>query len=84
VGIRAKAGVRMSIEEIEQNLPSFLQHVEAGDVLTILKAGKPLAEVKPATAPSRALRPYGLCAGQFTVPDDFDAPLPEEMGFPGS
>ena len=23
------------------------------------------------------LRPYGLCAGDFVVPQDFDAPLPE-------
>jgi hypothetical protein len=25
------------------------------------------------------LRPFGLCAGEFTVPDDFEAPLPEEI-----
>ena len=24
-------------------------------------------------------RPFGLCAGEFTVPDDFDAPLPEDI-----
>lgn len=24
-------------------------------------------------------RPSGLCKGQFTVPDDFDDPLPEEI-----
>ena len=24
-------------------------------------------------------RPSGLCAGQFTVPDDFDDPLPDEV-----
>jgi hypothetical protein len=24
-------------------------------------------------------RPYGLAAGQFVVPSDFDAPLPEEI-----
>ena len=28
---------------------------------------------------SRELRPFGLCAGEFTVPEDFDAPLPEEI-----
>jgi hypothetical protein len=22
-------------------------------------------------------RPFGLCKGEFTVPDDFDAPLPD-------
>ena len=24
-------------------------------------------------------RPYGLCAGDFVVPDDFDAPLPDHI-----
>ena len=24
-------------------------------------------------------RPFGLCAGEFTVPDDFDDPLPEAI-----
>ena len=25
------------------------------------------------------LRPFGLCTGDFTVPDDFNAPLPEDI-----
>jgi hypothetical protein len=25
------------------------------------------------------LRPFGLCAGDFVVPDDFDEPLPAEI-----
>lgn len=24
-------------------------------------------------------RPYGLCAGEFVVPDDFDDPLPDDV-----
>jgi hypothetical protein len=33
-----------------------------------------------------APRPFGLCAGVFEVPDDFDAPLPNEVldAFEGS
>lgn len=27
----------------------------------------------------REPRPLGLCKGEFTLPDDFDAPLPEEV-----
>lgn len=26
-----------------------------------------------------SLRPFGLAAGEFVVPDDFDAPLPNEV-----
>ena len=28
---------------------------------------------------SRQPRPFGLCAGEFTVPADFNEPLPEEI-----
>jgi hypothetical protein len=34
---------------------------------------------------NKKLRPFGLCAGEFTVPDNFDDPLPEDIlkGFEG-
>jgi hypothetical protein len=28
---------------------------------------------------SKQPRPFGLCAGEFTVPDDFDEPLSEKI-----
>jgi hypothetical protein len=28
---------------------------------------------------TKSLRPIGLCAGEFVVPDDFDAPLSEDI-----
>lgn len=28
---------------------------------------------------SGKLRPFGLCAGEFVVPDDFNDPLPDEI-----
>ena len=31
------------------------------------------------TLPLEEMRPSGLCEGEFVVPDDFDAPLPEEI-----
>lgn len=68
----------VSEEEIKQNLLTYLRRVEAGETFVILRAGKPMAEIKPITS-SKPLRPFGLCAGEFTVPDDFDAPLPENI-----
>ena len=32
-----------------------------------------------APTPLTQLRPIGLAKGQFTVPDDFNAPLPEDV-----
>ena len=70
---------QVSIEEMERDLSACLQRVEAGETLLIVRAGKPVAEVKPVGASVETLRPFGLCKGEFTVPDDFDAPLPEDI-----
>ena len=69
----------ISVEEIQQNFTAFLQRVEAGETVIIMRTGKPIAELKPVTAPVEALRPFGLCAVEFMVPEDFDAPLPEDI-----
>jgi antitoxin (DNA-binding transcriptional repressor) of toxin-antitoxin stability system len=69
----------ISVEEIQQNFTAFLQRVEAGETMIIMRTGKPIAELKSVVAPAEALRPFGLCAGEFRVPEDFDAPLPEDI-----
>jgi len=71
--------VWVSEEEIEQDLPTYLRRVEAGETLVIIKAGKPMAEIKPVVSVPRPLRPFGLCSGEFTVPNGFDDPLPEHI-----
>jgi prevent-host-death family protein len=71
--------VQVSVEEIQRNLSAYLQRVEAGETLLIVRAGQPVAEVKPVMAHAKVLRPFALCAGEFKVPEDFDAPLPEDI-----
>ncbi len=68
--------VEISLDEIQRDLPAYIRRVEAGEILVILKAGEPVAELRPIASDSARLRPFGLCAGEVTVPDDFDAPLP--------
>jgi antitoxin (DNA-binding transcriptional repressor) of toxin-antitoxin stability system len=70
---------QVNLEDIQQDLSTYLQRVEAGETLVIIRAGKPVAEVKPVVPCVETLRPFGLCAGEFTVPEDFDAPLPEDI-----
>ena len=41
-------------------------------------ASRWMDELKPITN-NKQLRPFGLCTGEFTVPDDFDDPLPEDI-----
>ena len=71
--------IRVSVEDIERELAVYLQRVEAGETLVIVRAGHPVVEMKPIARDVERLRPFGLCAGEFTVPDDFDAPLPEDF-----
>ena len=71
--------VHVSTDEIERNLPAYLRRVEDGESFVIVKAGKPMAEIRSLLSLPVSLRPYALCAGEFTVPEDFDAPLPESI-----
>ena len=77
---------QVSVEEIQRDLWAYLQRVEEGETLVIVRAGKPVAEITPVVPRAEALRPFGLCAGEFRLPDDFDAPLPEDIlkAFEGS
>ncbi|MEG4944540.1 type II toxin-antitoxin system Phd/YefM family antitoxin [Microcoleus sp. F4-D5] len=70
--------LNVTLDEIQRDPSKYLRRVEAGETFIILQADRSSAELRPIPS-SKKLRPFGLCAGEFTVPDDFDAPLPENM-----
>jgi prevent-host-death family protein len=69
----------VTVDEMQRDPSKYLRQVEAGETIVIVQADKPIAELRPISSNSKQLRPFGLCAGEFTVPDDFDAPLPEDI-----
>ena len=69
----------ISVQDIQRDVLAFLRRVEAGESFIVVNGEQPVAEVRPLAAHSVESRPFGLCAGQFTVPVDFDEPLPEEI-----
>ena len=69
----------ITIDQIQDDPASFVQRIEAGEPFVVLRADRPVAEVRPVLRMPSERRPYGLCAGQFVVPDDFDDPLPEDI-----
>lgn len=75
--------ITISIDEIQRDLIGYLHRVQAGETFVVTHADKLLAEIKPVTVVTnpevKQLRPFGLCKGEFVVPDDFDAPLPEDI-----
>jgi antitoxin (DNA-binding transcriptional repressor) of toxin-antitoxin stability system len=70
--------LNVTIDEIQRDPLKYLHQVEAGETLIIVRANKAIAELRPIHS-SPQLRPFGLCKGEFTVPDDFDDPLPEDL-----
>ena len=71
--------VTVTIEEFQRDLLVFLKQVEEGETLVIADSNIPIAVVKPIVSTGIALRPVGLCAGEFTLPASFDDPLPETL-----
>ena len=72
----------ISVEDMQRDLLGYLRRVEAGDTLVLMQAGRPVAEIKPLPPAGTGVtqqRPFGLCAGEFVVPDDFNAPLPDDL-----
>ncbi|MDJ0554231.1 MAG: type II toxin-antitoxin system Phd/YefM family antitoxin [Microcoleaceae cyanobacterium MO_207.B10] len=70
--------LNVTIDEIQSDPLKYLRLVEEGETVIIIRSEEAIAEIRPIVS-SKKLRPFGLCAGEFTVPDDFDAPLPEDM-----
>ena len=69
----------ISVHEIQRDLLGYLRRVEAGETFLVVRDERPVAEIKPVPAPPLQPRPFGLCAGEFAVPADFDEPLPENI-----
>jgi prevent-host-death family protein len=68
----------INIHEAKTHLSRIVDQVAAGDEVIIAKAGKPMARLVPLLEkkPGRRL---GLLEGRFKVPDDFNAPLADDV-----
>ena len=69
----------VKLSEIQHDLSGYLRRVAAGETLLIVDNDQPLAEIRPASSRPIQPRPFGLCAGEFVVPEGFDDPLPEDV-----
>ena len=69
----------ISVQDIQRDPLAFFRRIEAGEAFVVVRDERPLAEVRPVATAATELRPFGLCAGRFTVPTDFDRPLPDDI-----
>jgi prevent-host-death family protein len=68
----------VNIHEAKTHLSRIVEEVAAGAEFVIAKAGKPMARLSPVSAPPKAKK-LGQLKGKIHVPDDFNAPLDEEL-----
>lgn len=73
-----KPAIQVGVHEAKTHLSELLRAVAGGQEVDILRSGKPIAKIIP-FAP-RSTRTLGADQGRFTVPEDFNQPLPEVEG----
>jgi prevent-host-death family protein len=67
----------VGVHEAKTHLSRLLEDVAAGEEVVITRRGEEVASLVPVRRPSA--RQFGIDRGRFVVPDDFDAPLPDEL-----
>lgn len=67
----------VNVHEAKTHLSRLLQRVAGGEEIVIARAGKPIARLVPVEP--RPQRVIGQDEGLFEIPEDFDAPLPDEV-----
>ncbi|MBI2537835.1 MAG: type II toxin-antitoxin system Phd/YefM family antitoxin [Gemmatimonadetes bacterium] len=67
----------VNVHEAKTHFSRLLRRVAAGEEIVIAKSGRPVARL----VPIRDGRPrvLGSDRGTFSVPDDFNAPLPGDL-----
>jgi prevent-host-death family protein len=67
----------VGVHEAKTHLSRLLDRVAAGEEVVITRRGEEVARLLPVRR--QAVRRLGVDRGRFTVPEDFDAPLPDEL-----
>lgn len=70
--------MEVNIHEAKTHLSRLIERVEHGEEVTIMRANVPVAKLVAAKSPG-VKRQLGWARGEFTLPDDFDAPLPADL-----
>ncbi|MGE3274958.1 MAG: type II toxin-antitoxin system Phd/YefM family antitoxin [Vicinamibacterales bacterium] len=68
----------VSIREAKTRLSRLVDEVRNGEEIVITKAGRPAARLVPLVTLAQERR-LGALEGQFTVPSDLDAALPDDV-----
>jgi len=66
------------MRDAKAHLSCYLAKLKPGETLVICKRNQPVAEVRSLVRKPRKVR-FGVAKGEFTVPDSFFEPLPDDL-----
>jgi prevent-host-death family protein len=69
---------KVNVHEAKTKLSELLSRVEAGEEITIAKAGRAVARLVPVREKA-VVRVAGTAKGKVTIGRDFDEPLPGRL-----
>jgi prevent-host-death family protein len=67
----------VGVHEAKTHLSKLLRRVATGEEIIITRGGEPVAKLTPVGKAGKRI--MGADEGIFEVPEDFNAPLPEEL-----
>jgi len=71
--------ITWNLHQAKTHLSKRIARAAAGETVVICKRNKPVAELRAIPQPRKSARPIGLLKGQFTVPESFFEPLPDDI-----
>lgn len=71
--------IKLNIHEAKTHLSRYLEDLANGEIIILCKRNIPVAEIRGIHPREKHQRPTGLAKGEFEIPSEFFAPLPEEI-----
>lgn len=78
-GLLDSEPMNVSVEDIKRDPQTVIDRVLDGETVVLVDDDRAVAEIRPLGNAVVRPRPFGLAAGTFVVPDDFDDPLPDDI-----
>lgn len=73
------------MHQAKSSLSQFVERAASGETISVGANGGAEAKADPATSVESSGKQIGILTGKLSVPNDFDAPLPDDIlaGFQG-
>ena len=71
--------IRLNMHEAKTHLSRYVAQLQEGETILLCRRNVPVAEIRALPRARQKPRPIGLARGEFTVPDSFFEPLPDDI-----